>query len=95
MMSRSLRKGLKGTAIALSTAAVLSGGALLPAAQAADAPVQVAAGCNPCNPCNPCAAKACNPCNPCAAASPCNPCNPCAAVNPCNPCNPCAATKSN
>lgn len=69
----------------------------LPAAQARDGYIQLAA-CNPCrakNPCNPCAGK--NPCNPCAGK---NPCNPCAAKNPCNPCaaknpcNPCAAKKN-
>ena len=81
----SKRNTLKDATIALGAVALMAGSVALPAAvaQAADAPVQVAA-CNPCaakNPCNPCAAK--NPCNPCAAK---NPCNPCAAKNPCNPC---------
>ncbi len=103
-MRKSTRKNLTGSALALSAAVVMAGGAVLPSAvaHAGELPVQLAA-CNPCatkacNPCNPCAAAACNPCNPCnpcaaAACNPCNPCNPCAAAacNPCNPCNPCAA----
>lgn len=93
----------KKTVAALSVAGLATSAVALPSAIAktmADAPVQIAAACNPCkaNPCNPCAAAK-NPCNPCAAAknpcaaakNPCaatNPCNPCAAKNPCNPCKP-------
>lgn len=85
----------KKTVAALSVAGLATSAVALPTAVAktvGEAPVQMAAACNPCkaNPCNPCAAK--NPCNPCAATNPCNPCaakNPCAASNPCNPCNPC------
>ncbi len=90
---------IKKTVLALSVATLATAAVALPTAvsQAAGAPIQIAAGCNPCNPCaaanpcnpcNPCAIKkvTCNPCNPCAAANPCNPCNPCAAKNPCNPC---------
>ena len=70
-------------AFKLKDGAITLGAMVLPAAHAAEAPVQIAA-CSPCkakSPCSPCAAK--NPCNPCAAK---NPCNPCAAKHPCNPC---------
>ena len=93
---------IKKTVLALSVATLATSAIALPTAvsQAAETPVQIAAGCNPCNPCaaanpcnpcNPCAVKKilCNPCNPCAAKKSCaaaNPCNPCAAKNPCNPC---------
>ena len=86
---------IKKTIVALSVATLATAAIALPTAvsQAAETPIQIAAGCNPCNPCA--AANPCNPCNPCAAKkillNPCNPCNPCAAANPCNPCNPCAA----
>ncbi|MCZ6446860.1 MAG: hypothetical protein O6831_01320 [Alphaproteobacteria bacterium] len=82
---------IKKTVIALSVATLATSAIALPTAvsQAAEAPIQIAAGCNPCNPCA--AKNPCNPCNPCAAKLIVNPCNPCAAKNPCNPCNPCAA----
>ena len=65
---------LKDGAITLGAIVALAGAMVLPAAHAAEAPVQIAA-CSPCkvkSPCSPCAAK--NPCNPCAAKNPCNPC---------------------
>jgi hypothetical protein len=85
---------IKKTVVALSVATMATSAIALPTAMshATEAPIQIAAGCNPCNPCA--AKNPCNPCNPCAAkilVNPCNPCNPCAAKNPCNPCNPCAA----